>query len=75
MSPLRRCRRCHRVLKDEESIRQGIGPVCRLKDTAMQIELFEDREYNRGLAISEIEQDALVKAIIHDRLAEMLRDG
>jgi len=28
-----RCLRCHRILTDEESIKQGMGPVCSQRKT------------------------------------------
>ena len=38
-----RCERCHRKLKDPESVKRGLGPICAKK---VEAELQEDEKNN-----------------------------
>ncbi len=61
---MKRCRRCHRTLKDPESIELGYGPVCRKKQRirAYQLEL----RFNPAIdpSLSNIEKHRRVCEII-----------
>lgn len=52
--PIIRCRRCHRVLTDEESRKRGIGDVCLSKETSTQLELFEAQGQKEGVLPMEV---------------------
>lgn len=46
--PINKCKRCHRVLKNPESVTHGYGPTCWLKvQQLIKIEQ-EERKYERN---------------------------
>lgn len=72
---LKRCRRCHRTLKDAESIALGIGPVCRLKENAIQLELFGGMTMDEKAAepTRKTDKEVLVDAL--DKFMMTTEDG
>ena len=48
-----KCRVCHRELRNPESIRLGIGPVCDGREGSGQGELFDEEEEMEGLVLNE----------------------
>ena len=57
-----RCDRCHRKLKDPESVKRGLGPVCTKKVEA-ELKEVEKKEVQAGDAVGTNEMQDLAHAL------------